>query len=415
VTHAAATQARRRTATNREPGADRAITFGEARPIGPHSLYWQCRIQGADTFRDSQPIDACPYSEDREFSGRAWRDGWRAAAVAAGVKLPHQLASVPKGNQTMIKFSLLAVAALLAALVGCGTDAPQPAPTVTATVTPSPTPEPTTPPTGASHTLAAVGDTCSTSGTTQQCAKTATAAAGFNPERLLHLGDYQYQNAGSNGATYKAGYEAAFAGLHDKTIPVYGSTHDTCDGSGSWECYPVSFMNSNGAPEVRGKLTDHQWGYSVDIDNWHVVVFNYKTTQGGSVGAVTADLDAHPSQCLLAITHAPVIGSPAEEHPTNEASAFRTTLVNHGVDLILNGHQHFYERNLDPSGFTAITNGLGGVGNYDRTSTASTAQAYNSTSFGPIKVVLSANGWTTDFVPNAGAAAFSDHASGGCS
>jgi hypothetical protein len=29
--------------------------------------------------------------------------------------------------------------------------------------------------------------------------------------------------------------------------------------------------------------------------------------------------------------------------------------------------------------------------------------------------VLSANGWTTDFVPNAGAAAFSDHASGGCS
>jgi acid phosphatase type 7 len=311
-----------------------------------------------------------------------------------GVKLPHQLASVPKGNQTMIKFSLLAVAALLAALAGCGTDAPQ---------------------TGTSHTLAAVGDTCSTSGTTQQCAKTATAAAAFNPERLLHLGDYQYQNAGTNGATYKTGYEAACAGLHDKTIPVYGSTHDTCDGSGSWECYPVSFMNSNGAPEVRGKLTDHQWGYSIDIDNWHVVVFNYKTTQGGSVAAVTADLDAHPSQCLLAITHAAVIGSPAEEHPTNEASAFRTTLVNHGVDLILNGHQHFYERNLDPSGFTAITNGLGGVGHYDRTSTASTAQAYNATSFGPIKVTLKADGWETDFVPNAGAAFFTDHASGGCS
>lgn len=338
--------------------------------------------------------------------------GWLGAA---GVKLPHQLASVPTGNQTMIKFSLLAVAALLAALAGCGTDAPQPAPTVTRTVTPSPTREPTTTTTGTSHTLAAVGDTCSTSGTTQQCAKTATTAAGFNPERLVHLGDYQYQNAGTNGATYKTGYQAAFGGLHDITIPVYGSTHDTCDGSGSWECYPVSFMNSNGAPEVRGKLTDHQWGYSVDIDNWHVVVFNYKTAQGGSVAAVTADLDAHPSQCLLAITHAPVIGSPAEEHTTNEASAFRATLVTHGVDLILNGHQHFYERNLDPSGFTAITNGLGGVGHYDRTSTASMAQAYNSTSFGPIKVVLSANGWTTDFVPNAGAAAFSDHATGGCS
>jgi hypothetical protein len=290
----------------------------------------------------------------------------------------------------------------------------QPSPTATST-TATGQPSPTATPTGVSHTLAAVGDTCSTSGTTQQCAETATAVAGINPERFLHLGDFQYQNAGANGATDKTGYEAAFAALHSKTIPVYGATHDTCDGAGSWECYPVSFMNVNGAPEVRGKLTDHQWGYSLDIGNWHVVVFNYKTAEGGSVASVTADLDAHPSQCLLAIDHAPVIGSPSSEHSTNEASAFKTTLVNHGVDLVLNGHQHFYERNLDSSGFTDITNGEGGIGHYNRTSTAATAMAYNDTSFGPLKVVLSANGWTTDFVPNAGAAAFSDHASGGCS
>ena len=168
-----------------------------------------------------------------------------------------------------------------------------PSPTATSTTATAP-PSPSATSTGVSHTLAAVGDTCSTSGTTQQCAKTATAVAGINPEKFLHLGDFQYQNAGANGATDKTGYEAAFAGLHSKTIPVYGSTHDTCDGSGSWECYPVSFMNANGAPEVRGKLTDHQWGYSLDIGNWHVVVFNYKTAEGGSVASVTADLDAHP-------------------------------------------------------------------------------------------------------------------------
>lgn len=302
------------------------------------------------------------------------------------------------------------------------TPTPTPSVTPTPTVTPTesasvtPTPSTSTTPAGGTHVLAAVGDTCSTSGTTQQCAKTATTAAGLNPERFIHMGDYQYQNAGTSGATYKAGYEAAFASLHNKTIPAFGSTHDTCDGSGVWECYPVSFMNTNGAPEVQGKLTDHQWGYSVDIDNWHVVVFNYKTAtaDGGSVAAVTADLDAHPSQCLLAVTHAPVIGSPASEHPTNEAAAFKTTLVNHGVDLVLTGHQHFYERNLDPSGFTQILNGQGGVGHYNRTSTATTAKAYDSTSFGPIKLTLKADGWESDFVPNAGAAAFTDHASGTC-
>jgi ribosome modulation factor len=64
------------------------------RPIGPYSLYWQCRRQGADAYRGGQPLDACPYSTDRQFSGRAWRDGWRAAAKAAGVTLPHEIAAV---------------------------------------------------------------------------------------------------------------------------------------------------------------------------------------------------------------------------------------------------------------------------------------------------------------------------------
>jgi hypothetical protein len=61
------------------------------RPIGPHSLYWACRIQGAEAFRARQPIDACPYGDSRQFSGRAWRDGRRAAAQVAGLKLRHEI------------------------------------------------------------------------------------------------------------------------------------------------------------------------------------------------------------------------------------------------------------------------------------------------------------------------------------
>jgi hypothetical protein len=37
---------------------------------------------------------ADPYAPDRQFSGRAWRDGWRAAAKADGVKLPHEEAAI---------------------------------------------------------------------------------------------------------------------------------------------------------------------------------------------------------------------------------------------------------------------------------------------------------------------------------
>ena len=51
-------------------------------------------IQGADAYRAGRPVDECHYSTDREFSGRAWRDGWRAAAKAAGVELPHEIAAI---------------------------------------------------------------------------------------------------------------------------------------------------------------------------------------------------------------------------------------------------------------------------------------------------------------------------------
>jgi ribosome modulation factor len=61
------------------------------RPIGPYSLYWACRIQGAHAYRAGKALTDCPYGDTREFSGRAWRDGWRAAAKAAGVKLPHKI------------------------------------------------------------------------------------------------------------------------------------------------------------------------------------------------------------------------------------------------------------------------------------------------------------------------------------
>jgi hypothetical protein len=128
---------------------------------------------------------------------------------------------------------------------------------------------------------------------------------------------------------------------------------------------------------------------------------------------VAADLDAHPSRCLLAIDHAPVYGSPSAEHPTNQAAAYKSVLLSHGVDLILNGHQHFYERNV-ADGTTQITNGEGGIGHYSRTSVAASAVAYNDTSYGALKVTLGDTGWQTSFVADAGAPAFSDSASGSC-
>jgi hypothetical protein len=69
----------------------RGADAGTVRPIGPWSLY--CN-QGARAYVADAAIHACPYGSDREFSGRAWRDGWRAAASVAGVKMPHECGDV---------------------------------------------------------------------------------------------------------------------------------------------------------------------------------------------------------------------------------------------------------------------------------------------------------------------------------
>jgi hypothetical protein len=283
---------------------------------------------------------------------------------------------------------------------------------------PVPSPAPAPAPPGDTVTLAAVGDTCSGTACSQASA-TAQTVRNIAPFRFLHVGDFQYQNAGAGGATFTAGYETAFAGLHAITLPAFGATHDTEDGSGAWEGYPVSFFDANGAPEAQGKLSDHQWGYSYDLGAWHVVAINYKS---GDVASVEADLAAHPSACLMAVSHAPAFGSPSAEHPTNEAVAYRDVLFRHGVDLIVSGHQHFYERlgpvdsagAPDPNGATQLIVGLGGIGHYGRTSTAPESRVYNATAFGPTKLTLTPDGWSSEFVPDAGSPAFADTASGTC-
>ena len=154
-----------------------------------------------------------------------------------------------------------------------------------------------------------------------------------HPDAFLHLGDLQYQDG--NQAAFDAGYGRIFSDLHSITYPVFGSTHDF-----GWTGYPVAYMNQHSA--AAGKLSDNQWGYSFDIGAWHVVALNYNHPDPA---ALEADLAAHPSRCLMAFDHAPYLGTPTSTHPSNELSrAFVTPLFNHGVDLMLNGHNHVYER-----------------------------------------------------------------------
>ncbi len=96
-------------------------------------------------------------------------------------------------------------------------------------------------------------------------------------------------------------------------------------------------------------------------------------------------------------------------------------LYNAGADLVINGHEHNYERftEMNASGAAAspglreIIVGTGGESHYGFGTPLSTSQVRNSSTFGVLKLTLSATGYTWQFVPIAGSS-FTDSGSGTC-
>jgi hypothetical protein len=96
-------------------------------------------------------------------------------------------------------------------------------------------------------------------------------------------------------------------------------------------------------------------------------------------------------------------------------------LYNAGAELVLNGHEHNYERytQMNDSG-VAVSQGLreivvgtGGASLYPFGSFLSTSQVHNNATFGVLKLTLNAGSYDWQFVPVAGAT-FTDSGSGTC-
>ena len=117
--------------------------------------------------------------------------------------------------------------------------------------------------------------------------------------------------------------------------------------------------------------------YSYDLGGWHVIVLNSEliVNAGFSDSARTAqevwlagDLEGHPAKCALAYWHHPRFTSGLHGSDPKLDPVWRL-LYKHGVDLVLNGHDHDYERFLPQTpaglvdsarGITEIVAGTGG-------------------------------------------------------
>jgi concanavalin A-like lectin/glucanase superfamily protein/chitobiase/beta-hexosaminidase-like protein/calcineurin-like phosphoesterase family protein len=260
-------------------------------------------------------------------------------------------------------------------------------------------------------------------GTGTDCVAKATATLLGGVDAVLPLGDEQYACGGL--AAFNQSYEGSWGPQKTVSHPVPGNheyqTTGGTDCSTNAAGYYTYFGPAAGDP-AKGY-------YSYSIGAWHIVALNSElcfTGTGCDVGSpeeswLRADLAAHASApCTLAYWHEPRFASSPSGGYTAFAAFWQDLYAGH-ADVVLNGHQHWYERftpqnpagQADPAGVREFIVGTGGAGLMSLSTRLPTSEASNDTTHGVLRMTLHAGSYDWQFAPVAGLT-FTDSGSTGC-
>ena len=228
---------------------------------------------------------------------------------------------------------------------------------------------------------------------------------------VVVLGDLVYQDG--TPQQFARCYGPTWGRHRERTRPVPGN-HDYRYRRG--EGYFAYFGERAGEP---GK----GW-YSYDRDGWHLVALN--TEESLDEGSeqlewLRRDLRAHPRRCTLVYTHDPRFSSGKHGPARRMTAAFRV-MYEHGVDVLLSGHDHDYERfapqdpdgRRDPrKGVRQFVVGTGGAPTYKIREAARNSEARNDRDHGVLRLVFHPDGYEWEFVPVRGRT-FTDRGRGTC-
>jgi hypothetical protein len=244
--------------------------------------------------------------------------------------------------------------------------------------------------------VAAVGD--GAGGSPESDAVTAIIDS-WNPNMLLYLGDVY--NAGTV-AEYQNWYapDTSFGRFKGITNPTIGN-HEYSGSQG-----PLGYMHYWGSPP-------HY--YSVDANGWHIVSldsndkFNEIDPGSGQMEWLRGDLEKTRAACTLVFFHHPPF-SVGSHGDTPGMEALWALLVEHGVTLVLTGHEHNYQRwqpldetgEIDAAGTVSLVVGTGGQSEYAVTRDDARLAAPAIRASGALRLELNAHGASMQFVTTDG-------------
>jgi acid phosphatase type 7 len=194
--------------------------------------------------------------------------------------------------------------------------------------------------------------------------------------------------------------------LKGRTYPAIGN-HDYGEGAPHDGSPFFDYFGANAGPRGLGY-------HAYNVGAWRVYVLNSNfmfgadVSPGGAQAAfLRADLQANPTRCALAYWHHPLFSSGPNGNTPAMRPLFRI-LYENGVDVVLTGHDHMYERfarqdpegALDPNrGIRQFVVGTGGTYPLSRARALQpNSQVVVSDHFGILKLTLNADNYHCEFV-----------------
>jgi uncharacterized protein YcfJ len=165
--------------------------------------------------------------------------------------------------------------------------------------------------------------------------------------------------------------------------------------------------------------------YSYNLGNWHIISLNSNISMSaGSTQEqwLRADLAASNKPCTLAYWHHPRFASGSHHGSSTTPQPLWQALYDANAEIVISGHEHNYERFAPqtPTGAADASRGIrefivgtGGTDFYPSGTAIANSQVRNSGTWGVLKLTLSSNGYSWQFIPVAGKT-FTDSGSGTC-
>jgi len=226
------------------------------------------------------------------------------------------------------------------------------------------------------------------------------------------LGDNAYPS-GTFGE-YNNCYAPTWGRHKARTKPVPGNHEYDDPASGAAGYY--TYFGAAASPLETNCTNNCKGYYSYNLGAWHIVALNSEidhSLDSAQLQWLRDDLAAHPSVCTLAYWHRPYYTSGPHQIDAEipGLKPFWDVLYAYGADVVLNGHDHNYERfaRQDPAGQADLERGIrefvvgtGGKQLRALGTVLPNSEVRNSDTYGVLQLTLHATSYTWQFIPIAG-------------